>query len=332
MDVTWLDSEAPDPQLTAGIAAVRDAVRAYDTPQLPALGFTLSNLTANLRHGWDGDPPLFAAAREGNRVVAFLSIDLPQWDNRHLGQVEVTVDPIARRRGIGRTLFDAGIERVRAEGRPLVTTDCFDDTPAVKFLETTGFERASVEVLRIQDPAMVDWSQLDRLYAEAEVKSADYELVRIPGEVPADLLDDVARLAESINDAPTDDLDMEDEAFPADRIRGIEVAQIARGRRIYRLLARHSSSGELAGHTALSVEAELPWLGLQLDTTVARKHRGHRLGLLLKIGMLHWMRDLEAQLRSISTWNAESNAHMVGINEQLGYVPIARGIAWQRRF
>jgi GNAT superfamily N-acetyltransferase len=330
VDITWLEPDAPDPQLTAGIAAVRDAARACDTPHLPS--HLLSNLTANVRHGWDGDRPLIAAAREGNRVVAYLSIDLPQWDNHHLGQVEVTVDPLARRRRLGRTLFDAGIERVRAEGRPLVTTDCFDDTPAVKFLETTGFERASVDVFRAQDPVTLDWSQLDRLYADAEVKSADYEVVRIPGEVPAAMLDDVGRLAESINDAPTDDLDMEDEAFPADRIRGIEIGQIARGRRIYRLIARHSSSGELAGHTALAVEIEQPWLGFQLDTTVARKHRGHRLGLLLKIGMLHWMRDLEAQLRRISTCNAASNAHMVRINEQLGYVPIARSIAWQRRF
>jgi GNAT superfamily N-acetyltransferase len=330
VDVTWLESDAPDPQLTAGIAAVRDAARAYDTPQLPP--HPLSNLTANLRHGWDGDRPLIAAAREGNRVVAYLSIELPQWDNRHLGQVEVTVDPLARRRGLGRTLFVTGIERVRADGRPLVTTECFDDTSAVKFLETTGFERASVEVLRTQDPAMVGWAQLDRLYAEAEVESADYELVRIPGQVPAAMLDDVGRLAESINDAPTDDLDMEDEAFPADRIRRMEIVQEASGRRIYRLIVRHRSSGELAGHTALAVEIEQPWLGHQLETTVAQKHRGHRLGLLLKIGMLHWMRDLEAQLRSITTWNAASNAHMVSINEQLGYVPIARGIAWQRRF
>jgi GNAT superfamily N-acetyltransferase len=328
--MTWLDPDAPDPQLTAGIAAVREAARALDTPQLPPA--TLSELTANLRHGWDGDRPLLAAAHDGTRVVAYLSIDLPRWDNRHLGQVEVTVDPLARRRGLGRTLFDAGIERVLAEGRPLVTTDCFDDTPAVRFLETTGFERASVEVVREQDPATVDCSQLDRLYAEAEARSADYELVRIPGETPATMLDDVGRLAESINDAPTDDLDMEDEAFPADRIRAMEIAQQARRRRIYRLIARHRSSGELAGHTVLAVEVEQPWLGSQLDTSVARQHRGHRLGLLLKIAMLHWMRDLEPQLRSITTSNAASNAHMVGINEALGYVPIGRGIAWQRRF
>ncbi len=48
--------------------------------------------------------------------------------------------------------------------------------------------------------------------------------------------------------------------------------------------------------------------------------------------MLHWMRDEEPQVRSLITWNAESNSHMVGINELLGYTPIGRAVEVQRRF
>ncbi len=327
--MTWLDPDDLDPQLAASGAAVREAVRASDTPHLPPT--TLSNFTAIMQHGWDGDLPLTAVAHEDGRVVAYVVVDLPHWDNTHLGAISVEVDPLARRRGIGRMLFDAGVERVRSEGRKVVLSDSFEGTPGEKFLETMGFERASVAVQRRQDPATVDWPHLDRLYAEAEAKSADYELVRLPGETPAEMLADVGRMAESINDAPTDDLDIEDEAFPADRIRAMELAQEARGRRNYRLLARHRSSGEFAGHTVVAVEVEQPWSSWQLDTSVARSHRGHRLGQLLKIAMLHWMRDEEPQVRSLITWNAESNDHMVGINELLGYTPIGRGIECQRR-
>jgi GNAT superfamily N-acetyltransferase len=327
--MTWLDPDDLDPHLAAGGAAVREAVRASDTPHLPPT--TLSNFNAILQYGWDGDLPLAAVAHEGGRVVAYAVVDLPQWDNRHLGAISVEVDPLARRRGIGRMLFDAGVERVRSDGRKVVISDSFEGTPGEKFLETMGFERASVAIQRRQDPATVDWPQLDRLYVAAEAKSADYELVRLPGETPAEMLADVGRMAESINDAPTDDLDIEDEAFPADRIRAMELAQAARGRRNYRLLARHRSSGELAGHTVVAVEIEQPWSSWQLDTSVARSHRGHRLGQLLKIAMLHWMRDAEPQVRSLITWNAESNDHMVGINELLGYAPIGRGIECQRR-
>jgi GNAT superfamily N-acetyltransferase len=329
MDVTWLDPDHLDPHLLAGAAAVREAVRALDTPQLPSE--TTTSLTADLRYGWDGDLPHVAAAHDDGRVAAVLSIDLPHWDNTHVGQVNVEVDPIARRRGLGRKLLDIGIERVRAEGRTVVLTEAFDGTPGEKFLETRGFEPASVAIMRRQDPATADWSHLDRLLRDAEAKSADYELIRLSGETPAHMLDDVGRLAESINDAPTDDLEIEDEAFPADRIRKMELAQVARGRRSYRTLARHRPSGELAGHTVVSVEREQPWLAWQLDTAVARDHRGHRLGQLLKIEMLRWMRDEEPQVRSLITWNAESNAHMVGINELLGYTVIGRAVECQRR-
>ncbi|HYJ67438.1 MAG TPA: GNAT family N-acetyltransferase [Nocardioidaceae bacterium] len=327
--MTWLDPDRPDPLLTAGVTAVQEAARAVDTPQLPSM--TTSCITANLQHGWDGDVPIAAVAYDDGRVSAALWIDLPYWDNTHVGAVEVVVDPLARRRGFGRKLFDVGIERVRAEGRKVVLSEAFDGTPAEMFLEVMGFERASVAVMRRQDLATADWPHLDRLYADAEAKSADYELVRLTGETPAHLLDDVGRLAESINDAPTDDLEVEDEAFPADRIRKMDRAQLARGRRSYRLLARHRSSGELAGHTVVAVEIEQPWLAWQLDTAVARGHRGHRLGQLLKIAMLQWMRDEEPQVRSLSTWNAESNAHMVAINELIGYTAIGRAAEFQRR-
>jgi GNAT superfamily N-acetyltransferase len=328
--MTWLDPEHLDKHLTAGAAAVRESVRAADTPQLPPT--TMTNFTANLTHGWDGDRPQVAVAHDNGRVAALLWVDLPEWDNTHLGFVEVSVDPIARRQGLGRKLFDIGLERVRDAGRKVVLSESFDGTAGGKFLETMDFEPASVAVMRQQDPATVDWAKLDRLYADAEAKSTDYELVRLPGMTPEDLLDAVGRMAESINDAPTDDLDIEDESFPAERIRKMDLAQKARGRRYYRLVARHRSTGELAGHTVVSVEHEQPWYAWQLDTAVARGHRGHRLGQLLKIAMLQWMRDEEPQVRSLITWNAESNSHMVGINELLGYTPIGRAVEVQRRF
>src|SRR5262245_39829348 len=112
MDVTWLDPDRLDPHLTAGAAAVREAVRALDTPQLPSE--TTTKLTADVRYGWDGDLPLIGVAHADGRVAAVVWIDLPHWDNNHVGQVNVEVDPIARRRGLGRKLLDIGIERVRA--------------------------------------------------------------------------------------------------------------------------------------------------------------------------------------------------------------------------
>lgn len=329
MDVRWLDPDRPDAGDVAGAVAVHEAARAVDTPQMPPS--TAANFLAVLRHGWDGDPPYLAVARVDGAVVATLHVELPSRDNTHRGHVGVTVDPITRRRGIGRALFETGVERVRSDGRRLLTSDCVEGSPGEKFLETAGFARASVEVVRRQDPRTADWPSLDRQYAEAESRAIDYDLVRLPGVTPEVMLDDVVRLTAAINDAPTDNLDIEDEEFSAERIRAMEVGQQARGRRLYRLVARHRASGELAGHTVVAVEIDQPWLSWQLDTSVVREHRGHRLGLLLKIAMLRWLRDDEPQVRGVITWNAASNAHMIRVNELLGYTPIRTDIDWQRR-
>ena len=101
------------------------------------------------------------------------------------------------------------------------------------------------------------------------------------------------------------------------------------GRRIYRLLARETATGVLAGVTVVAVESEQPWVAEQYDTSVAAAHRGHRLGVLLKVGMLRWLREQEPQLREIQTWNATSNAHMIAVNELLGYQVMMSGVEWQ---
>ena len=62
---------------------------------------------------------------------------------------------------------------------------------------------------------------------------------------------------------------------------------------------------------------------------MARAHRGHRLGLLLKAAMLELLLEREPQLEAIETYNAETNAHMVGINETLGYQVTGRLASWQ---
>jgi hypothetical protein len=58
---------------------------------------------------------------------------------------------------------------------------------------------------------------------------------------------------------------------------------------------------------------------MQGDTAVARAHRGHRLGLLLKIDMMHWLAEAEPQLEVVETWNQAGNDFMISVNESIGY-------------
>jgi GNAT superfamily N-acetyltransferase len=329
VQLTWLDREHLDDRDVAGAVALHEAARLVDSPH-QLVGPTLFSYRTFLQQGWDGDPPHAALARdEKGRVVGVLQLTLPHWDNTHLGLVDVTVDPLTRRQGIGRKLFEAGCERVRAEGRRLVITDCWADSPGVRFAEAMGLERAAVGVQRRQNLRALDWPRLDAEYAAAESRAGGYELVRIAGPTSAEMLPDVASMVAAINDAPFDDLDIEDEVFTPERVRRFERAQVAARMRTYRVIARERETGTLGGHTMVAVDAEHPGYASQYDTSVLRSHRGHRLGRLLKIDMLQWLADAEPQLRMLDTWNAASNDHMIEVNEVLGYQVVATGIEWQ---
>jgi hypothetical protein len=110
----------------------------------------------------------------------------------------------------------------------------------------------------------------------------------------------------------------------------MEKSQFAYDHRMYRLIARHRPTGELAGQTIVIIPAAQPWFAHQLDTSVVRIHRGHRLGMALKIAMVRALAQAEPQARTLGTWNAASNEHMIGINESLGYRVVSRAIGWQK--
>lgn len=329
MHLYWLDPNALDRRDVDAVTAVWEMSRAADAPsELPA---TAPSVRATLTFGWEMNPAQTALLRDDRgRVVGALDVHLSQYDNHHVAGVGVTVDPSVRRRGIGRRLFAAGVQRAVADGRTLITASCQDGGPGVGFAKAMGLDRASEDVRRAQDLWTLDWGRLDRLAAEAGVHHADYEIVPIGYPTPSELLAPIAVLTAAINDAPTDDLDVEDEVFTPERVLALERSLSADGSRMHRLVARHRGSGELAGQTIVLVKAGQPWFAYQLDTSVVRAHRGHRLGLALKVAMLRVLAEAEPQLRTLETWNAASNDHMIGVNEALGYRVVAHVIEWQK--
>ncbi len=329
MGLTWLDPDNLAERDVAGAVALLGAADALDWPHEPPR--TVTSFIAGLRYGWDGDPSLVAlATNDRGRVTGVLEVSLTTWDNTHLGTVRVTVDPVLRRQGIGRQLFGVGVDHVRQAGRRLVIAESLDRADYTAFAAAVGLEKASVEVVRMQNLNTLDREKVERDHLAAGAHTAAYELVRVAGATPPELLDDLAVLSLAINDAPLDDYDIEDEVYSPKRLVAFDTAQIAAGRRIYRLIARERATGVLAGHTVVAVEAESPGFAAQLDTSVVAAHRGHRLGLWLKTAMLRWLEEAEPQLRTLLTWNAASNTHMVAVNEALGYRVATTVIGWQR--
>ena len=307
---------------------VANAVRAADSPWVHPL--TLHGATGLLRHHWDGEPPVPFLATVDGVPVGLAEWHVSFYDNLHVAGLTVEVHPDHRRRGHGSALLDALVERTRAAGRTSLCIDAWESDAARAFAARHKFELKSVEVNRRQLLADVDQALVDRLHGEAAAVAAAYELVRCPPRTPDDQLDAMAAMAASINDAPLDGLDLEDEAFTAERVRAYERAHAERGCLVHRLVARHRETGELVGETVVVVDLERPHLAQNHDTSVVREHRGHRLGMLLKAGMLQWLREEQPQVVSIDTWNAASNRFMIDVNEQLGYRVLGWGLVFQR--
>ena len=113
------------------------------------------------------------------------------------------------------------------------------------------------------------------------------------------------------------------------RIRDYERRAAEVGIRRYAVAARSGRTGELAGLTELGIDPQDPSWAYQFITAVTREHRGHRLGLLVKVAMLEMLADAEPALRRILTGNAGSNRHMIGINAALGFEVLDEWQSWE---
>ena len=323
-----LDPQALDQADLAGGLAVLEAARRVDAPH--TLPLTARTWTVDLTSGWDGEPSTCFVHRDGRgRTVGVLEVYLPQRDNRHVAMLGVFVHPAVRRQGLGRSLLEAGLDQARELGRTAVWVEGFDTDASRGFAACLGLEPAIVSVNRRQPLGDVDRFDIDAVVSDSAAHAADYELLRLTGPVPDAMMDQMVVLVAAINDAPMDNLEFEDEVFSPERLRAFDTAQVAKGGRLYRLVARHRQTGVLAGHTVVAVDEERPWHAAQLDTSVLAEHRGHRLGLLLKGSMVQWLAEAEPQLLEVDTWNAASNAHMIAVNDRLGYQVMATATCYQ---
>ncbi|WP_162251540.1 MULTISPECIES: GNAT family N-acetyltransferase [unclassified Nocardioides] len=296
----------------------------WNRPQTRAMA------VGRFRHGWDGEVDTPYLARVGDAVVGSGAISTSEYDNLELAWIRVEVHPEHRRQGHGAVILEALLDEARRRGRTIIAAEAWDTAAAHAFADRHAFEKKLASINRRQTLADIDWPELDKRYDAALPHATDYVLERWSVPTPADRLDALAVMASAINDAPTDDLDYEDEVFTPERMAAYETAMAGRGERLFRVVARHVPSGALAAQTVVAVSEEDPTWGDQHDTSVTQAHRGHRLGLLLKADMLRWLREDEPRLRTVDTWNAESNDHMIGVNEILGYRVMGREWAYQR--
>ena len=318
----------------AGAAEVRACHEIYlaghpiDDPDHPPMSarFFAGWLTV----GWTEDRQEVWLTRDSQgEPRGWYLLSLPQRDNQHQAFVEPTVHPAHRRAGLGAALVRHAAGRARESGRTVLAGYARDGAPGSAFAGAIGAHPGLHHVSRVLRLTGVPAGQLAALRAQAEPHAHGYTLLSWDGPAPADLVSGLAGInASAFADMPRN-AGEEAQRWDENRVRLDERRIAAHGLRWYTVAARSLASGELAAFTQLAVDPADPSWGFQELTAVARPHRGHRLGLLVKVAMLELLAGREPQLTQIITGNAGPNQHMIAINAQLGFEVLDEWLYWE---
>ncbi|WP_214108945.1 GNAT family N-acetyltransferase [Acrocarpospora catenulata] len=286
---------------------------------------SLHRFSVIAQRGWSSEPSEVVVARLDGEVAGGFVMWLPKTDNTHLAHLRFfAVHPARLRRGVGSALLEHALVRAEANGRRLLLAEALAEGPGAAFARAHGFQPTGTQARRVLDVTKAD--------LRPEPYGSAYELDRWRGPAPEEYVDDIARLNEAMNDAPTDEMDIEGQRWDRDRVRALEANWREAGQATYTTVARHRETGRLAGFTQLNTEGGRisPW-GRQTDTAVLREHRGHRLGLAVKVANTAWFIESEPQVRTIATWNAVTNSRMIAINERMGFRLLDIWHEWERK-
>jgi GNAT superfamily N-acetyltransferase len=306
----------------SGCKATWDAAQDIEDPDGPRM--TTPVLGGWLRLSFTADPAeaWFIPGAAPGSVAGWYRLCLPDLENLDHANLTIVVHPEHRRRGLGRALLGHAAKRAAAAGRSVLGGEVRDGSAGDAFAVAIGAKAGIAATMRRLDVRAAPAGRLARLRAEAAEAAAGYSLARWLGPTPPEYRAGFARALNAYADAPHDEGQEADE-WDADRVRDrADAAAQAMGLRSYRVVAFDDASGELAGVTNVGVEPEDPYWGHQGLTAVTGAHRGHRLGLLLKIAMLEWLAEAEPAVERIDTGNASANDHMIAVNDALGFQPV----------
>jgi len=309
------------------IGKLADAVRPYDF--YPPWETAWKSYQA----GRDDIEMNLLGAFDGDLMVGAARADVPVLDNLHTAYTFVSVDPAHQRRGVGRALDGAVVDKARSLGRRLVMTEAFappeSDSPGLLFARAMGYATGLQDGMKVVDLFETEpsWDALDASTLEHR---DGYRIVLWRDHVPAELVDGYCALNEAFfNEAPTGEMEHEPEKWDAKRVQEREDRNAKTGRHDVSAGAL-APDGTLVAMTEVMVNAAAPWRGFQSGTLVAREHRGHRLGLAIKVANHRQLRTAWPDVRILVTGNADVNAPMNAVNEALGYREIERCVEMQK--
>ena len=335
MEVRLLDSSDDD-----AVAAWHAVLQAAEQEVWPdRSSYTLRDVWAFAGHrGTYRRFDQLAAAEPGGPVVGVGVMEAPLRDNVHSAEVTVAVDPQHRRRGVGSAIVERMAELAAAEGRrvlnsivdvPLARSDAH---PSELFARHAGFVATLPGNSRyLALPLGAARVAALRGEVSAARDAADYRVFTFTTPWPREYLEDHCVLLRRMStDEPAGDRDKEEEVWDQRRIDEYDELLVARGVWKLAAVAQHVASGRLVAFSELLLSPHAPTECWQLATLVHPDHRGHRLGLAVKLANVEALAAAAPAVRRIVTSNAAENAAMIAVNDTMGFVVAGAGWFWQK--
>ncbi|MDT9591849.1 GNAT family N-acetyltransferase [Nocardioides zeae] len=276
-----------------------------------------------------------SATVDGQLVGAGL-MTLPLLDNLTTVDVDCLVLPEHRRRGVGAALL-AAQERIATDlGRSRVFASVHRgpgeggvDLGGEAFARSHGYAVGLVDLQsRLDLP--VDPRLLDALAEAAAPHHEAYSLRTFSGPVPDEFVASYAQLDAIVDvEAPTGDLEIEPQDAEVSTWRGKEAQSRAQGRTNVSTAAL-DADGEVVALTELWRSSEPDARLQQWSTIVRRDHRGHRLGVALKVANLRRAAEVWPDAAQVVTWNAEDNVNMLEVNRAMGFRVVETSLELQK--
>ncbi len=276
-------------------------LRASDADLWPDLtGFTLPDIRAFARlRGVYRRYDLLAAGDTGGPILGVGMMECALRDNRHCAEVTVAVHPDHRRRGVGTAIVERLGQLAVADGRQRAEHHCrrargAGRRPCLGALRAPGrLSSRRCRGTRATSSLPVDDARLDdvREVVAGARDAAAYRTFTFVSPWPDEVLEDQCELLRRMStDEPAGDGGQGGggvgrgtaSASPTSSSRPEEPGSWPRSRST-------SASGRLVAFTELLLARDTPGQAWQLATLVHPDHRGHRLGLAVKVANLDFL-------------------------------------------
>lgn len=324
----------------AQLVALRSAQQHVDSPQWPVWDAEVTRASVRTSNPIIGVEN-WVGVLDGT-LIAFVDMLFPRNENLQNVHFEGIVHPSCRGRGIGATMYDHVCSRAQRHNRGKLSTTALAsldsqgevlDGPGIRFCQQRGLSQVLSNIRRQIDMDTVSPQHLAQLRSNCEESGSAYRLVTWMDTADEQYAADLAYLqGRMATDSPRENLDWE--ATPQDvrRWRGVETMALRRKRTTYYAAAVHRESDRLVAWTSIMFNKHQREHAMQQTTIVDPQHRGHRLGMAIKVTNIEAVRRNEPALRYIHSENAASNRHMVAINDALGFEPFGAAVTFQGKW